>query len=462
VTTLAIEINDAGIVVADRDDVLAVEPGFALVDRGRITVGVEAARQARLRPRSVSNRYWSELSLDPSSTALEGVRSSAELAYAQLTALWERWKSRSDEVVLVVPAHYRGAELGLLLGLAQEAEIPVRAMVDVGVAASVRPYPGRQLLYVDASLHRLSVVGLEQGDEVAARSEHDLPGTGLAELTDTFTKRLAEVFVLSTRFDPLHRAETEQLLHDRLGDWLELLRRQDAAELTLPHGGEEFAVEVRREQLLGVAGGFYRALLQLIAQAREPGSGLVVQLSDRLAQLPGLLDELARLDDAEVIVLPLGHAARAVLGSLDRIPPRGGEVKLLRHLPWREAADLGSTPEAPRRQRNGVAAPITPTHVVYRGVARRVDGAGLVVGRVQSDDRRTIVIDDQHGGVSRSHCEIRLRDGELRLRDVSSYGTFVNEKRISGETTLRAADVIRIGSPGAELHVVTVEAADGA
>ena len=43
------------------------------------------------------------------------------------------------------------------------------------------------------------------------------------------------------------------------------------------------------------------------------------------------------------------------------------------------------------------------------------------------------------------------------LRDLSRYGTFVNEKRVAGETALSRADIIRIGSPGAELHVVDVE-----
>jgi predicted component of type VI protein secretion system len=55
------------------------------------------------------------------------------------------------------------------------------------------------------------------------------------------------------------------------------------------------------------------------------------------------------------------------------------------------------------------------------------------------------------------HCEVVLRDGELKLRDLSSFGTFVNERKVAGETTLQRADVIRIGSPGAELHVVNVE-----
>ena len=73
----------------------------------------------------------------------------------------------------------------------------------------------------------------------------------------------------------------------------------------------------------------------------------------------------------------------------------------------------------------------------------------------------TIVIDDQHQAVSRAHCEVVRRDGELRLTDSSRFGTFVNEKRVRGETVLRPADVIRVGSPGEELQVISVEAHDG-
>jgi pSer/pThr/pTyr-binding forkhead associated (FHA) protein len=70
-----------------------------------------------------------------------------------------------------------------------------------------------------------------------------------------------------------------------------------------------------------------------------------------------------------------------------------------------------------------------------------------------------VLLNGSHA-VSRLHCEVVLQDGELKLRDLSSYGTFVNEKRVAGETVLKRADVIRIGSPGAELHVVDVEGAE--
>ncbi|WP_428099987.1 FHA domain-containing protein [Candidatus Rariloculus sp.] len=455
--TLAIEINDAGLVVADGTDVLAVEPGYALVENGAVTTGLPAYGQARVKPRQVSNSFWANLSLEEGSAGVEGVPHSAELAYEQLGALWRKFANTADEVLLIVPGHYRQAQLGLLLGLAEECRMPVRAMVEAAVAASHMPYPGRQLLYADAGLHRVSLTALVQGDDVSARPEQGLDATGLADLTDLLARRVAEIFVHVSRFDPFHDARSEQLLYDRLPEWLNLLHERSSAVLSLPHGGDELAVEVEREQLLNVALGFYKALLQLIAQAREAGSSLVVQLSDRLARLPGLTDELARLDDAEVVGLVPGHAANAALKSLRAID-KGEQVKLLRRMSWRaEPAPAPETAPAIADAPITRASTAAPTHVVYRGVAYSVEGTGLLIGRSDSDNRRVIVVDDQPGGVSRSHCELKVSDGELRLRDLSSYGTFVNERRVSGEETLQPADIIRIGSPGAEIQVVTVE-----
>ncbi|HEX6996628.1 MAG TPA: FHA domain-containing protein [Gammaproteobacteria bacterium] len=454
-STLAIEINDAGLVVADANGVRAVEPGYAVVERERILTGTEALRHARLKPRATSNRFWSSLSLDPGSAGVDGVRNAAELAYAQLSDLWRRFAGPEDDAILVVPGYYRPEQLGLLLGVAQECGMPVRAMVDAAVAASARPYPGRQLVYLDSGLHRVSATPLQQGEEVLAEGEQGLAAAGLANVLESLARRAAEVFVLATRFDPFHRAEAEQLLYDRLPGWLARLHVEEEIELELPHDERELRVRLRRDQWLGAAQGFYRAVVHLVAQSREPGRALALQLSDRLAALPGLAGELARLDDAHIETLPPGHAAQAVLAAGLALQPDAGQVKLLKRLPWRAApAEL---PAAAERPVEAAPAAERPTHVVYRGIAYRVGQDGIVVGRAQVDGRRTIVVDDQAGGVSREHCEIVLRNGELMLYDLSRYGTFVNEKKVPGEAALRRGDVIRVGSPGAHLQAVIVE-----
>lgn len=457
---LAIELNDAAITVADGSGVLAMEPGYAFVERGRIHTGADALKQWRLRPRQVSNRHWSSLSVEPGSAGVEAGSSSAELAYAQLQSLWQRFGAGATDVFLVVPGSYRGEQLGLLLGLAQECGIPVRALVDAAAAASSRPFPGHQLMYADAGLHRTSAAIVDQGADAAVISEREI-ASGLAALTDAFARRFAEAFVLSTRLDPFHHADTEQQLYDRVPRWLRELNANDRVECTLKLADQDVTVTVERS-VLGVAQGFYRASLQLISQARIPDTSLVVQLSPQLAALPGLVTELARLDDAHIEVLETGHAAKSVLLAVDELLQSSADgVKLIKHLSWRGApAEVRLEKRAPLPKRTVVGDP--PTHVVYRGIVYAVDARGLMIGREPVNGRRTIVVEGQDGGVSREHCELVLRDGELKLRDLSRYGTFVNERRVAGETTLKRADVIRIGSPGAEIQAVNMESAGGA
>ena len=464
-STLAIDINDANLVIADESGVLAAEPGYALVADGEILTGYDAYAQARLRPRDCSNRYWENLSLEEGSAGLEGVEHTAQLAFAQLENLWKRYGGEDKDALLIVPDHYSREQLGLLLGLAQECGMPVRSLVNTAVAASARPYPGRQLIYLDAGLHRVSATTLEQATDVAAKTEQAIDGVGLASLTDLWAKRVAEIFVLSTRFDPFHDADSEQLVYDRLPMWLQSLQEEDRAELKLPHGGKELCVEVKRDQLLGVAAGFYRALVQLIAQCRSSGDSLVVQVSHRLLGLPGVVNELSRLDDAQILSLAVGEAALGALQNLDNIAANPEQVKLLKRLPWRaEGAPLApvAKPTAPDTARESVHRRERPaTHIVYRGVAFPVDGNGLLIGRESQTGRRTIVLNGEHSGISRSHCELVRRDGELKLRDLSQYGTFVNEKRVSGDLAIQPADVIRIGSPGEELQAIVMEETDG-
>ena len=132
---------------------------------------------------------------------------------------------------------------------------------------------------------------------------------------------------------------------------------------------------------------------------------------------------------------------------------------MLKRLPWR-AEPVRIEPAAPAEAgARADALQLRATHVVYGGTAYRVGPAGIVIGREKDESRRTIVVPDSHSGVSRAHAEIVLRDGELKLRDLSRYGTFVNERKVAGEVTLQPGDVVRVGSPGVELRAVVVEPA---
>jgi hypothetical protein len=365
-------------------------------------------------------------------------------------------------VVLVVPGTFGNDALGILLGLAEDCSIPVAAIVDAAAAASVRPWPGRQLVYVDVDLHSVFVTPLAQGERVLAETPVRLDSMGLVGLAEAWARRIGELFVLRTRFDPLHEAANEQRVYDALPAALAAVAGEGKATIAIADRDETYEIVVERQDLLGVARGFYRAVRQLIAHSRRAQSGLVVQLSDRLARLPGLDEELGRLDAANILPLPAGHAALSALAGFDALERAGSGVKLHRRLHWREApAEAAAPAEAPAPEAAASAEP-RPTHVVYRGIAYPVNGQGLLIGREKLDRRRAILIEARTAGVSRAHCEITVVDGELKIRDLSSFGTFVNDRRIDGHEVLKVADVIRVGSPGAEITVVREEVADGA
>ena len=44
---------------------------------------------------------------------------------------------------------------------------------------------------------------------------------------------------------------------------------------------------------------------------------------------------------------------------------------------------------------------------------------------------------------------------EVVLEDLSTYGTFVNNVKVAGETELAVGQTIRVGTPGEEFQVIT-------
>lgn len=457
---IAIELNDADVLVADEHELLAGEPGYAIKEGGEIRTGQAAYREWRVKPKRVSNDFWAGLSLSPHPSALEA-ENTAELAFAQLRGLWQQIGGHAGEAIFVVPGSFEREQLGILLGIAEECGIPVKAMIDAAVAASDRHYPGRDLFFLDASLHEVAVTLVDQREEATLGARHALESLGVVHLTDQLARSIAEAFVLKTRFDPLHDAKTEQQLYDALPEWLAQLRERESIDVAMTHHGDEFSVTIERQHIRAVASGFYRAVLQLVSQHRPSRRPIVVQVSHRLARWPGLVEELLRLDEAEIVELDRGHAARAVLPRIAGAIDAAAGVRLLRHLPFSTSAP---PPTAKEREEVRNASPRSarlPTHIVHAGTAYDLDRGDIVVGRTRMDGRRMIVIEDQ-SGVSAAHCEIGLRDGELHLRDTSRYGTYVNEKRVSGETVLKPSDIVRVGTPGAELHVVALEVEHGA
>jgi FHA domain len=109
---------------------------------------------------------------------------------------------------------------------------------------------------------------------------------------------------------------------------------------------------------------------------------------------------------------------------------------------------------------------LAPTHVLCDGRAYPITSLPFYLGLQIPAGRPGINLTDLGGGgstagISRSHCSIYQVHDAVLIEDHSSFGTYLNDRRVEGRATLAAGDRLRLGTPGIELRVIRVEDEDG-
>jgi hypothetical protein len=456
--TRALEINDAGLVLAGDGALLAEEPGIAMLDGTTPETGTAAAKRARLKPLYAEYRHWQDLADAPLPRPMPAARTLAEVAYAQLVALAGASGAPDPALIFAVPAGYTRDQLALLLGMAREAGLEPVGLVDAGLAAVAREPAPAQLQHLELGLHRATLSVLEHSGELRRTRYELLPQHGWVALQQTWLDLVSSAFVRRTRFDPLHEAASEQRLCDGLPAWLAAAIENDAVTIELPAGNETLSVEISAAEFTAAAQHYYDEYLRVLQRARPSGGTLHVRLSHHCAALPGLAARLSELREAEFTTLPRGAAALGALAFEREVRRDPRQLTLVQHLPVPFRA---ATTDAEGR-RASVPPELRPTHLVLRSRAYPLRGRPLALGSGPPRERRTVEL-EAGPGVSRLHCSVRdLDGGGVWLEDHSTYGTYVNDEKVSGRTELRAGDRLRIGSPGVSCELIREVTDDGA
>lgn len=455
-TRSAVHINDAAITLLNDQHILYREPGFALLDDKRALTGSEAFANARIHPRRIQHQHWASLTTLPLSVQGFTHLTPADLVSLQLERMWRAGGAGVSELVIAVPASMQKEHLGLLLGIAEELKLPVSAMVDSAVAATRRHYVDAVPVHIDISLHATTLVRIAQPGQARLDRVETLPDCGLYALYDLWLNVVAEAFVRQSRFDPLHTAETEQMLLDNLGAWLAQAARSTCIELQLRYGGGVHKAEIESLALTGAAAPVYQAIASKLRALYRAEDAPAIQVTDRIARLPGLTDMLKARVGGEVFVLEPGATARGALARCRNIPAGEGGISLSRQLPWDQS------PVAVEREETGQVPAGLPTHLLFGSQAFVIDESPLLLGSQKPDSERGIVLGADMPGISRRHCSLRLLDGRCILEDHSRYGTFLNGHRIDGSTVLQVGDSLRVGSPGYEMQLITTDPDYGA
>jgi len=455
--TLALEINDAGLVLARDGELLVEEPGCAMLDGGTAETGAAAMRRARLKPLYAETRYWQDLGTAPLARPMPAATTHAEVAYAQLATLASALPSADRQLLMAVPAWYTRDQLAVLLGVAREAGFETVGLVDAGLAAAALEPAPEAVLQLELTLHRAVLTVLDHGGELRRTRYELLPQHGWLALQQAWLDLVAAAFVRKTRFDPLHEAANEQRLWDSLPGWLATLGSAPTVTIEIQAGGVTHSVELAREEFMAAASRIYDGLAHALQRARPAGGPLHLRLSHRLVGLPGFGERLAELRDCEVTRLPRGAAALGALAYERTLRRDPGAVVLVQRLP----VPLRAGPSPAATAAAAVPVQDRPTHVVLQGRAWTIRREPLTIGSAVPDGRRALVV-AAGPGISRQHCTLASDDGGVWLEDLSTYGTLVNGERVRGRVPLRVGDRLRIGSPGIECELVRAVDGDGA
>ena len=328
---LGLELSDAGILVAGTEpagllkvDGNSVEsPGFALPEKNRLTVGGAAERKAHLYPRQILNQFWDQLNIEPLEQPNPFAQNHAEIAFEHFARIWQTVTPYGKKLVIAVPGFYTREHLGFILGITQELGIPVKGFVPLAVAAVPERLPEGLLLHLDIHLHRFEITCLERAEQLSRKDSISAEGNGLSKLYRRWVDAIAEEFVRSTRFDPLHRAVTEQELYDRLPGILTQLCSNPDVYFEMTGGSKVYHVTLTRDLFYKKGAPVFEEMRRLVSRFYDrygkAGAGPVLILTDRIARLPGMKGMLAEIENCSIIELESGAGALGILRFASRL-----------------------------------------------------------------------------------------------------------------------------------------------
>lgn len=295
---------------------------------GRRYLAGEAGQDlVRIYPRLVSDGCWDQLSLRPSEiTAAARTPAFSELAYHHLSHVWTQVTAKQSPVAtvaLALPAYMlRGSEadekVGLLLGMAQDLQIPLCSLVDLGACAlaehvAENQRSERDVIVADMHQRCLEVSRYHVGQSLQRLNTARISDLGYGAFLGDVIPRLANRFLSQTSFDVSHDAETEQEFFNQA---LLLIRRlaeapESAIELYNLKRPRKMAISA--DALTRLTDTFASRLAETIhARVREFGGEEAHDLviSERVARIPGLEAKLRLIPRSQLFILTEGAAAR--------------------------------------------------------------------------------------------------------------------------------------------------------
>ena len=441
-----IELNDSGIIVGDKDGIIAQSPGFAFAAEDSLEIGEVAEQKARLQPTNSYNKYWHELSLEPISHG-NNVRHFADIAYAQLLHLAKIGQIDSD-VIFAVSGNFTRQQLAILLGLAKQCPFtPIGVVNSALVAATAGDYSG-STVYVDIQLHQvvLTKLSISEG-ELSIDSVIQVPGVGTQNFMDLMMQLTTRLFIQQCRFNPQHNAASEQQLYNELPCWLQQSEGDHGSLMMAVH-----TAKMPRENLISSLNGQYQMIKQQI-DALATEHSVRILINSRMSALPGFIASLQ--EHPNLVVLDPHIVNAACYEYRDFIISDKEGIHLVDKLPIKAKKKIQALPAESGEQEHDREGN-QPTHALYSNRA-------LTVGAIEIKNQPRL---NGHAAVAQSIVmslpglpeklgRIEKRPGGIFL-DCWDNEVLLNNNRVSGEQQLKLGDRIQFTKDSEEICLIQV------
>ncbi len=403
--TIGLSFSDAGITAClyDGDDQAIIplgkdsvnSPGYAyLGDRG-LKLGEQAIPFFKLSPARSTDRFWEQLSLRTSSlSAGKKNISNAHLAYLHLKYIWERITGVTDNVAAVglsVPGVVlsNNAEmedrLGLMLGITSDLGIPVSVLLPMEVAG-LHFETDKEVLkspvfyHLNINQYQTHFYRLAGDEEVSSRLADQIPNCGFHHILEGLHAKLSQRFLHETAFDISEDSEVEQEFFLKVRKLLLNPSSLGPREISISYGGQPRKMVIAQDTMEAAIQEWTERISEMVARnlrgdsAFSPRQPVILNLSGRAANLPGLAGQLARFSPYPISInrAEPGAAAAGAAYIASRFQP----ARDLQHTPIFSNFKR-PLPVSKIENSEDEDSYLPPTHILLDSIAYPLDSSGI-------------------------------------------------------------------------------------
>ncbi len=433
-TLVTVDINDAELRVARDTEIVVRTPGYAVLDNTRsLRIGKEAAALAHVHPRKTNDQFWRELNQVPMTRLGKRCRHHADLAFLHLQHA-RAGAGDPSEAIYTVPGTMNREQLALLLGISDANHMKCVALADSAVAAGAAYLDRGHYTHVVLHRHEAVVTELIVDEHVTRGMVTSVPGLGVNRFNAAAIGRIVDAFITEARFDPLHRAETEQLLYDHLDEWLQMLATRNEIQVNIEYLNARFDARITQAAVIEATTPLFETLLETLSAPLVADS--------RLAQLPGF-----QTSCPAAIALPEDAVFRGVDTHSALLAERSNDgLNLIATLPASDQATLG--PPAAASTAPAVPIDTNPvTHLLVNHTAYAIGASPLFLS-------------------ARGHCSRHEHPDSAACATLNEHGAeltvlghlqvVLNGVPINGTTPIGPGDHIAIPGSGGFFVALTV------